>query len=195
VDSTAFPISKRIAYLGVTAGSLIAVIVAALMLAPVVRAQVPPSGGHGSRDAVQEANATFSCGESKRLVVRTWESNFSTNSLDPVNVPNAGLNMTVPPGTDCIIVRFNAFVTIDSFEVRCVLRALMNGVSMSPSGSSARGRLAGQAFVSEHSWAQPVTNAVQTTYFIQVQVWRPANGGPFDRCHVDDWKLEVERRD
>jgi hypothetical protein len=148
-------------------------------------AQVPPNDGRGP---ASEANTTLSCFESKRLVMRTWESPTEITSTDFVNIPGAGLNMVVPPGTDCIVVRFSG----EFFGNSCLVHASLNGVNMPP--GVRRVLFANNTGTEDHSvaWAQSVTVAAQTTFLVQI---RARVLGPGQSCTIGLWQLEVDRRE
>jgi hypothetical protein len=131
----------------------------------------------------------------QRVVLRTSETSFTTLSDVPVNIPTAGLNMTAPAGSDCIIVQFSGNVRSGSATTSCALLALINGQRMSPEGDVDFGRYAslGNPFqLAAHSWSSQVTNAAQTTHLIQIQLTRVSGTGS---CIVSDWQLEVWRLD
>jgi hypothetical protein len=136
----------------------------------------------------------LSCFESKRLVVRTWDSFFQTTSSEFVDIPAAGLNMVVPAGSDCLIVDFNALVTPTFANTGCWFRALINGTPMSP-GPSGRPAIYndpnGETLA--FSWSETVTVATQTTFLIKVQL--KTAGNPNGICSTQFWQLKVDRRE
>jgi hypothetical protein len=121
------------------------------------------------------------------LVARTWEQTFTTSSTQFVDVPSAGLNIVVPAGSDCIMVNFSGVISGGSLS-SCMLRATINGTPMSP--GDAAGRFVGIGNVANHSWAQQVTPASQTTYLVRIQL--KANSSD---CSVSQWELVVDRRE
>jgi hypothetical protein len=129
----------------------------------------------------------------KRLVARNSSGLYQTpdNVFTYQNIPGAGLNMVVPPGSDCIFVHFNSLTYGTSF---CLLRALINGVPMEPGqAGAANGRPASsnQVETSTHSWSAQVTTATQATNLVQIQVKSEGPGN----CNVTGWQLEVYRYD
>ena len=102
--------------------------------------------------------------------------------------------MATPPGTDCIFVHFNAQISSLTPDTTCYLRAVINGELMDPALNGS-GRVAVHGFgnfVTTHSWSRQVTQSMQTTYFIQVQLSRTEGTGT---CFVSAWQLEVHRLD
>jgi hypothetical protein len=49
-----------------------------------------------------------------------------------VDIPGAGLNITVPAGTDCLIVTFSVEMA-SSLNTLCIMRATLNNFVMNPS--------------------------------------------------------------
>jgi hypothetical protein len=111
-----------------------------------------------------------------------------------VNVPTAGLNMVVPAGTDCIIVTFNANMRA-SVDTGCRLQALINGVPMNPQTAN-RGAVYNEAFgqAVTYIWGQSVAVSTQTTFLVQIQMYRTGGDPGGMTCIIDDWVLVVERR-
>jgi hypothetical protein len=173
--------------LAVAASVVLSLLIWGGLLTSGARAQVPPAG------AAAEALATFSCGQSLRVVGRTDDSagGFSTRFSSPQNVTGAGLNITVPPGTDCIFVTFSALMHTET-DGGCNLRAVLNGVGMNPNllRNGAFNNNGGEAVT--YVWAQNVTVATQTTFLAQIQL----SSAPAPKfCGVSQWTLMVERRD
>jgi hypothetical protein len=197
--SVSITISKRAVSVILTLALAMAGIAAALLLVRGAVAQVPPDrAGQQGRGGAAAELTTFGCYESKRLVVRTSDTVFFTSSSAFAPIPNARLNMVVPAGTDCLVVDFQGdFVAYDAMalEATCEIRALLNGVAMSPgpggvqvvtvdSTTSEKGR-------SAHRWSRQINVASQTTFLAQIEI-RP---GSNETCQVQSWQLEVDRRE
>jgi hypothetical protein len=187
--TSSFFISRRRVYQCLGVFVLVGLVIAGLGLVSGAQAQTPP-GGRGS--GAGEANATLSCFDSKRTVARVWEQFVTINSFDFVNIPAAGLNMVVPPGTDCLTVRFSTRINCNNAGVYW-FRATLNGTPMSPTGVLGQ---ASDQFILSYSWTQIVTVSTQTTFLAQVQL-RTGDGTvqPAIPCSVQGWTLEVERKD
>jgi hypothetical protein len=137
-----------------------------------------------------QANVTYGCFDSKRLVIRSWDTPYTTTSgMTYLDIPAAGLNMVAPVGSGCIIATFEADMNASSNDTLCLLGAQMNGVTLNPGfkrvvvGTQPR-------FVSI-TWTLPYTVTSQTTFLVKVIIHSSQLG---QTCTVNGWHYQVERR-
>lgn len=135
---------------------------------------------------------TTTCGPSINSIVRTENAASVINAVAFVNLPGAVAGFTVPAGqTRCIKVVFTGEAAcrgpaaISDF---CFIRALDNGVEMSPQGAGA------QVFLSEdptenahaYEWVRRV-RAGNHSIVIQRRVGNAATG-----FLLDDWTFDLQ---
>jgi hypothetical protein len=183
-------IKAHIAALLPTAIVLVAVAAFAVLQSRDAGAQTP---GNGTGIGHAEVNQAFTCGREQASVVRTWENAFFTNAGTFVQIPAAALNVTIPAGTDCILVTFSAKMWTSGTGDLCYLRAFLGANEMSPTGGGLRSVISFDASFDGRTyvWADKITVATQTTTQVRIEMSSNSNQG----CNVDDWLLNIERKD
>jgi hypothetical protein len=152
-------------------------------------AQAPPDGGL-QEGAASEATLSLNCGTTlRRQYVRANETESGIDSATFVPIPFMTMNASVvgSASTACVFVTFSADVNGGSNNF-CVLRVLIGGVEMSPTGQGFRNAL------SLHPTAQATTfvwvHRPTTTANVSISVQARALGG--QSCMVDDTLLRIE---
>jgi hypothetical protein len=170
---------------------LVIVAAAALLRSDGAVAQTP-----GGAQPASEVNQAFTCGRELSSVVRTWEDAFHTHAGTFVQIPGAALNVTIPTGTDCILVTFSGKFYTPGIGDTCYLRAFLGATELSPTGQGLRsvisfdGSFDGRTYV----WAGRVTVPATTQMLVKIEM--SSNTAFSDRgCNVDDWLLNIERKD
>jgi hypothetical protein len=158
------------------------------------------SGGAGAQtaggsSASIEANQAFTCGRELSSVVRTWENAFHTHAGIFVPITGAALNVTLPAGTDCILVTFNGKFWTPGVGDTCYLKAFLGATELSPTGGNLRSIISFDMFEARtFIWAGKVTTPSTTQS--QVRIEMSSNTAFSDRgCNVEAWVLNIERKD
>jgi hypothetical protein len=157
-------------------------LMAGLLYARGAIAQSPPAGAGQA-----QLQTAFACGREEASVIRTWETSFTTMSTSFVDVPAAALNITIPAGSDCIVVTFNGHM--NSGPNFCIYRAFASATEMSPTGGRNAVIGDGNNNLRTIIWAEKVTVATTQTVLVKLQVMATAG-----QCTVDDWVLQIARK-
>jgi hypothetical protein len=137
-------------------------------------------------------NVTVACGALVVSVVRTENAASVINSVAFVNIPGAIWGFNVPAGQSrCIKVTFTGEAacrgptTVSDF---CYIRALDNGVELSPQGAGFQSFLSEDATANGHAyeWVRRV-GAGNHSIVIQRRVGNAATG-----FLLDDWTFDLE---
>ena len=137
-------------------------------------------------------NVTVGCGALVVSVVRTENAPSVINSVAFVNIPGAVWGFAVPAGQSrCIKVTFTGEAacrgptTISDF---CYIRALDNGIELSPQGATLQSFLSEDATENAHAyeWVRRIGPG-NHTILIQRRVGNAATG-----FLLDDWTFDLE---
>jgi hypothetical protein len=146
-------------------------------------AQVVGDGSTAAQAAAQRANVSVTCGAQVGGLVRTENAGLSFSNTSFATLSGSGVSVTVPSGaTRCIKVLFTAEAGATNF---CYVRAILDGIVMSPDGGGAQALVSHDTTNNGHAfeWARRVGSGTHT-----VSIQRRVNAGT---CNIDDWTVDV----
>lgn len=140
--------------------------------------------GSGGASAAQRVNLNVSCGAQTGNLVRTENAALTFSNTGFLTLPGSAVSVTVPAGqTRCVKVLFSAEAAATSF---CYVRAVDNGVPMSPDGGGFQALVSSDSSSNGHAflWVRRITAGTHT-----IAVQRRVSSGS---CNIDDWTVDVE---
>jgi len=165
-----------------------AAIVASTAMSISVTSAQNDDGSKGAASASQRTQFVFGCGGDINTIVRT--ENAATATFNSGFLTFASTTVSVPSGsTRCIKVLFTAEATCSGTAGTdfCYVRALDNGVEMSPQGAGFQTLVSEDTSANGHAY-EWITRAGAGTHVISMQ---RRSGTSSTRFFMDDWTFDV----